>query len=178
MKSTDWTISGGADQRLLSRAALTGDQFHDIARELCIEPLRARKTGFVAARPATEPKVVETRWNGRETTNAARVGDWIVTNLTPEKKPLRDREGQLNVYVIAAERFGSLYEPTGGDDRFGAIYRAKRTVEAIRFPGGFDIIAPWGERQTAPAGYLIFNGDEVYGSHAETFAATYAVVPG
>jgi hypothetical protein len=46
-------------------------------------------------------------------------------------------------------------------------------VDAIRLPGGFDIAAPWGERQRVPSGYLILNGSEVYGSNAEAFRATY-----
>jgi hypothetical protein len=166
---------GGGDARLVAGAVLSAADFQRIA-EKSGGSLRARKTGFVAARQAAEAKVVETKWNGRETTNTARAGDWIVTNLTSDEKPLRDREGHLNVYVIATERFGSLYQPTGRTGEHGAIYRAKRTVEVIGFPGGFDIVAPWGERQTARAGYLIFNGDEVYGSHAETFAATYEIV--
>jgi hypothetical protein len=156
-------------------AVLSAADFRRIA-EKSGGSLRARKTGLVAARQATEAKVVETRWNGSETTQTARTGDWIVTNLTSDERPLRDREGHLNVYVIAAERFGDLYQPTGGTGERGAIYRAKRTVEVIGFPGGFDIVAPWGERQTAPVGYLIFNGDEVYGIHAGTFAATYEIV--
>jgi hypothetical protein len=51
-------------------------------------------------------------------------------------------------------------------------------VDAIRLPGGFDIAAPWGERQQAPSGYLILSGGEVYGNNAETFAATYEPVRG
>jgi hypothetical protein len=169
---------GRDDIRIEADVALTPADFEHIAKEPGRRRVHARKIGFVAARRAAETTVVDTRWNGRETTNTARPGDWIVTNLTPDEKPLRDREGYLNVYVIAAEGFGSLYEPTGGTSEHGAIHRAKRTVEAIRLAGGFDIVAPWGERQTAPDGYLLCNGTEVYGNNAETFAATYEVVAG
>jgi hypothetical protein len=172
------TGRGRGKARLEADAVLMPAEFQRIAEEAgrrrC---LRARKTGFIAARRAAKRQVVETHWNGRETTNTARAGDWIVTNLTPERKPLRDRDGRLNTYVIAAEGFDSLYEPAGGEGEFGAIYRARHPVEAIKFPGGFDIVASWGERQTATSGYLIFNGKDVYGNHAETFAATYDVVP-
>ena len=58
------------------------------------------------------------------------------------------------------------------------MYRAKGVVSAIALPGGFDIVAPWGERETAPAGYLLLNGTEVYGCNQETFVATYEVVRG
>ncbi len=42
-------------------------------------------------------------------------------------------------------------------------------MSALPLPGGFDILAPWGERQTGASGYLLLNGDEVYGSSHEAF---------
>ena len=42
--------------------------------------------------------------------------------------------------------------------------------------GGFDIAAPWGERQTTAVGYLLCNGPEVYGSSRNAFEGTYEVV--
>jgi len=170
----------GDKARLVADTVLGPDDFRRIAGQVGGERLvRARKTGLVAARKASRRQVVETRWNGTETTNTANRGDWIVTNLTPDAQPLRDAEGQLNVYVVSAERFAGLYEPTGTKKRrLGAVYRATSTVEAILFPGGFDILASWGERQVAASGYLIRNGGSVYGNHAQTFAATYEAVPG
>jgi hypothetical protein len=44
-------------------------------------------------------------------------------------------------------------------------------------PAGFDIMAPWGERQVGEQGYLILNGGEVYGNNTDTFEATYELVP-
>ena len=79
---------------------------------------------------------------------------------------------------MCSSDLAGLYEPTEGRNDFGAIYRAKGVVSAIRLTGGFDIAAPWGERQQAPAGYLILNGAEVYGNNAETFEATYELVDG
>jgi hypothetical protein len=164
--------------RIEADTVLTPDDFHHIARHLIRPVLRARKVGYVAARPASAGEVVETRWNGKVTTNTARAGDWVVTNLTAQREPLRDRAGNLDIYIIAADRFAGLYEPTGEDGEIGTIYRAKGVVDAIRLPGGFDIAAPWGERQQASSGYLILNGGEVYGNNAETFAATYEPVRG
>ena len=79
----------------------------------------------------------------------------------------------MNTYVVPADRFPSLYELTEGHNEYGDVYRAKGVVDAIELPGGFDIVAPWGEQQQAPAGYLVLNGEEVYGNNAETFATTY-----
>ena len=159
--------------RLEADAVLTPADFQSIAKQLGQPPLRARKIGYVAARRAEKCEVVETRSNGKETTNTARVGDFIVTNLSPQRQPLRDGDGHFNVYVIAAEKFASLYDPTDEDNEHGAIYRAKGVVSALPLPGGFDIMPPWGERQTGAAGYLLFNGDQVTGSSWDAFAKTY-----
>ncbi len=159
--------------RLEADTALTLTDFAAIAAALGRDPIRARKVGFVAARHATAPENIETRWNGRETINVAQPGDFVVTNLTPLRQPLRDDEGHLNVYVITAGRFTSLYEPTGESMSHGGIYRAKGFVFALPLPGGFDIMAPWGERQTATAGYLLLNGDQVSGSSWDAFVKTY-----
>jgi hypothetical protein len=162
--------------RLKADAGLTADDFARIAAELGQQPVRARKIGYVAARRAARPEQVETYADGKETTNTAKPGDFIVTNLSPQREPLRDRDGHMNVYVIVPERFAALYEPTEEKGPHGAVYRAKGIVSALRLPGGFDIQAPWGERQTAADGYLLLNGEEVYGASREAFAATYEVM--
>ena len=176
MKATDWTIDGGTAKRLHSHVILTPDHVREIARALNVKPVRARKIGYVAARRAVRREAVETRWNGKETTNTAQRGDWIITSLSATKEPLRDRDGSLNIYVITADVFPGLYEPTDSRCEHGTIYRAKGIVDAIELPGGFDILAPWGERQQAPEGYLLFNGKDVYGNNAETFNATYVEI--
>ena len=130
---------------------------------------RARKIGYVTARRATGNEVVETRSNGTETTNTARAGDYIVTNLSPQRTPLRDRDGHLDVYVIEPARFAVLYEPAGGEIAQGPTYRAKGLASAIPLLGGFDISAPWGARQTAASGYLLCNATEVYGASCKAF---------
>ena len=171
----DRTARGG---RLEADAVLTPSDFQSIAKELRQPPLRARKIGYVAARRAEKDEVVETRSNGKETTNTAHPGDWIVTNLSPKLRPLRDDDDHMNVYVIAADRFAELYEPVESKSELGAVYRAKGIVSAIALPGGLDIAAPWGERQTASAGYLLCNGEEVYGIGKRAFEETYEVVGG
>ncbi len=82
----------------------------------------------------------------------------------------------MNVYVILAERFAELYEPASGESKHGVVHRARGIVSALPFPGGLDIAAPWGERQAASAGYLLCNGQEVYGSSKEAFEATYELL--
>jgi hypothetical protein len=171
------TAAESGRARLVSNERLQPMHFRAIAAELRRSPIRARKIGYVAARQAQRRETVETHWNGTETTNTAQPGDWIVTSLSPSQEVLRDREGSVNTYAIQADRFASLYEATSGRNEHGAIYRAKGMVDALRLPGGFDIVAPWGERQQAPDGYLILNGEEVYGNNVETFMSAYQELP-
>ena len=162
--------------RLKSLERLDADDFRKLAGMLRVSPIKARKTGRVAARKAESRQHLETRWNGKESEITAESGDWIVTTLSPASEVLRDREGQANTYAIKPEKFSELYEPATGETEFGAVFRAKGVVEALFLSGGFEIKAPWGETQSAPSGYLLLNGSEVYGNNRDTFEATYAVV--
>lgn len=168
-----FTIQGA---RLEADTALTPRDFQNIAAELGIRPLRARKIGYVAARAASGNEALETRWNGQKSATAVRTGDFIVTNLTPQRAPLRDNDGNLNVYVIGAQRFADIYESTGESTAHGAVYRSTSIVSAIPLSGGFDIVAPWGERQVITDGCLLCNGSDVYGNCRETFEATYQLL--
>ncbi len=165
------TANRGA--RLVSTRVVSPSDFADIAQRMDGGRFGARQIGLISARTALVQERVETRWNGQETTNVARPGDRIVTSLTAAGRPLLDREGHANVYVIKADKFIVLYEIADTIPSVGLTYRARGVVEAIDFPGGFDIMAPWGERQTADSGFLILNGSEVYGNNADTFEAGY-----
>jgi len=68
--------AAGGDLRLEADTTLTPADFGRIVAEAGAIVLRARKVGFIAARQASKPQKVETHWNGKETTNAARPGDW------------------------------------------------------------------------------------------------------
>jgi hypothetical protein len=163
-------------QRLVAPNQLVEAEFRKVADRIGRKAFKARKLGLIAARKAVEAETVETRWDSKETTNTARPGDWIVTNLSPKGKVLRDGEGNQNTYVVEADTFSGLYEPVGGQNTFGQIFKAKNTVDAVYLSGGFDILAPWGEKQTAREGYLLLNGKDVYGNNAKTFDATYEAV--
>lgn len=161
--------------RLIAAAELDAGDFDAVAQQLRVAPKPARKTGFVAAIAADSARRVETHWDGKETSATAAAGDYIVTNMSADRKVLRDAGGATNRYVIRSDRFPELYEPAGGETEFGPIYRARGQVEVLYLAGGFDILAPWGQRQVAPAGYLIKNGADIYGNNAGTFAATYLI---
>lgn len=161
---------------LAASRKLNEDDFYAIAKELGRDPIRARKIGFVAARKAEDSEEVETLWNGSETTNTASPGDWIVTNLSPTREVIRDKDGNENTYVISAKKFPKLYEETDDENEFGQVYKAKNVVEAIFLSGGFEIVAPWGQKQFADVGYLLSNNGDIYGNNEQTFKKTYEIL--
>ncbi len=161
---------------LVAASKLTPDDFAGIRKTAGVPLLVARKIGFVAARRAATEERIVTRWNGKESSDVAGPGDWVVTNMSAAREILRDSEGHENTYVIRAAKFPQLYDLDGEQTAFGQIYKSKSVVEAFRLPGSFEILAPWGEIQRGAQGYLINNGQEVYGNSCETFEATYEVV--
>jgi hypothetical protein len=161
--------------RLIAAEKLGPQDFTDIAETLGVKPMRARKIGFVAARKAKTRTEIETRWNGKESTIVAEPGDWIISNMSPKRELMRDGEGHLNVYAIRMDKFPTLYKRDKGTTDEGDVYRAISEVDALCFPGGFEILAPWGETQRADAGYILLNGEDVYGNAKETFEGTYEI---
>ena len=161
--------------KLTATAILTEADFEAIAGELGTSPATATKVGYVSARVAETATPVETRWNGKETDNVAKPGDWIVTNLTLEKEILRDDDGNANTYVIEASRFDDLYQIDEGETEHGQVYRAIAEIESLAFPAGLDIVAPWGAQQTAASGYLVRNGSDIYAIAEEAFRETYRI---
>jgi hypothetical protein len=162
--------------RLVTPTKLAQADFYKVADRIGRKPIKARKIGFVVARHADRLETIDTRWDGKETINTAQPGDWIVTNLSPDHEVLRDKDGHENIYVIKAEIFPDLYDAIGGENEFGRLFKAKKLVDAVYLSGGFDILAPWGQKQIARAGYLLLNGEEVYGNNASTFDATYEIM--
>ncbi len=176
MYSIERTGSDPHCNRVIAPEKLTHNEFDRIAFELGTPAVRARKTGHVAAYQSRQPQHVETRWNGKESENDARPGDWIVTALDQDGWALKDDDGGMNVYVVRKDRFPDLYEASDLASPVGRVFRPKGIVSAIRLEGGFLIKAPWGEMQQADDGWLLLNGSEVYGNHRDTFAATYEII--
>ena len=85
-----------SNDRLIANAVLNEADFRAIARRLDAKPMQARKTTPIAARQATAGERIETHWNGSETINTAKPGDWIATTLTADGQVLRDDDGHAN----------------------------------------------------------------------------------
>ena len=162
--------------RLVAPTTLEQADFYKVAERIGTTPFKARKIAFVAARKAVQAETVQTCLDGVETTNSAEPGDWLVTNLTSDHTILRDKSGHENTYIIKAGTFPSLYASIPGSNEFGQFFKANHLVDAVYLSGGFDILAPWGQKQVAKTGYLLSSGHDVYGNNASTFDATYEVL--
>lgn len=171
----EWTGPAKNAARIVASETLGLRDFLQIAIEISTPATKARMAGRIAAHQTTEALRVETRWIGKECVSDAVPGDWIVTALGPDGNPLIGRDGAANIYVIRESRFLDLYEPSNAGDSGRAVFRPKGAVEAIRLPGGFEIMAPWGVLQQSDDGWLLANGTDVYGIHRDTFAATYEI---
>jgi hypothetical protein len=166
--------------RIVAARRLDAQAFRDTARGLGAAIGRYRKTAKVAAQPAAERQTVITHWNGEETRNIAESGDMLVTTLNADGSPALDTDGHVNTYVIGPARFEALYRAAGEpapQPEYGALFEARGEVEAFLAPGGFEIMAPWGEMERAASGYIVLNGEDVYGVAGEVFAQTYAKMP-
>lgn len=169
---------GGDRERLVAPVALAPEDFEAIAKEAGRKPVRARKVGLVSGRVAAAREEVATEWNGETTRNVAEPGDVVVTNYKADRTPLLDGQGRRNHYVIRKATFEQKYERVAGAADDGQPFYATRgdvVVEALEFPGGLDVLAGWGERQTIANGYLVRSGTSVYGNDALSFEGTYAV---
>ena len=129
----------GTSDRLVAEAVLSESDFHAIADNLGTKPLKARKTALIADASATAGERIETHWNGSETVNTAKPGDWVATSLMADGEVLRDRDGNANSYVIPAADFPTLYSPVEGTNQFGRFHAARGTVAALHLSGGFEI---------------------------------------
>lgn len=115
----------------------------------------------ITATPAVEGEMLTTEVNGHEvTTNIARFGDMKVSR-TPKDS-----------YFLGSN-FRFLYSPIGKNKEYRPLPRllkAAAVQKNVTFP------APWGTRQSIPAGGYIVNdpkSGEVWGVHKESFDATY-----
>jgi hypothetical protein len=133
--------------------SLVGAEFRKVADQIGRKTFKARKLGLVAARKAVKAETIETRWDGKETTNTTRPGDWIPTS----------HPNARCCWTIRATRTPRSSRPTRSP-----IYTGRSVY--------LSILAPWGEKQTAREGYPLLNGRDVYGNNAKTFDATYEVI--
>ena len=151
-----------------------------LQRRFEIQGQNYRKFKSVRARPAIEnEEIVSWVSTGRETSNTARQGDYVVENQT----------GAREQYIIGRDKFATLYELDGASTEPWSIYRPK--VRALRVDnevmsllsrqGDFHILTSWGEPQLVSEGDMLvtpLSGQEVpeyYRIAIREFEETYAL---
>lgn len=182
-------IGKPAQPRLIASEKITASEFDEIAsalEEFGVTPYPARKVGFIAVRVAEKPEPVHTKYYGQETKNEAMPGDWIAVNMDRDFQTkgisdadahlVKDDHGNMDRYVIKRLEMKTNYRSTGKTTSQGGVYEAinpEANADVLHLRAGFDILAPWGERQIRQSGVLIRKNGEVYGIYDRAFDKTY-----
>jgi hypothetical protein len=142
---------------------------------------RYRKCRNIFAKRATDGEKIDTvTADGKETSNTARAGDYIIRNQT----------GAGEQYLLNAEKFAGKYVHAGPGDQqdweeyrpVGEILAVELTADVLTtlgWPGEFYFMARWGEPMVAKTGdFLAVPPDrsEVYRIARKEFFETYAPV--
>lgn len=112
-----------------------------------------KKQGQVRARPAVEGEQIVTilASGAKETSNIAKVGDWVVTNPSEEQ------------YLVSGKKFSDKYESSGTE----GVYQAKGYCRAIKNPFGepIEIMTSWKSPQTGDENCLIADACDANGEN-------------
>lgn len=128
----------------------------------------------VKVRSAKEGEVIETfTSDGKETTNKAKKGDYVVTNMTSSEEQ----------YILSESKLKARYKFVEDKDDY-KIYQATGKIRALEYsaekldmPKDFSFIASWGESTVIKDGDMIAtplpDKNEVYRIAKKEFKETY-----
>lgn len=157
--------------------ALTKEDFDQLAKALGVVPGYARKLGDkpLAAMQivdhATSVRTINTRDGSVQSVNVANPGDAILTRLNKDGTPKYGATGQLDQWVVDADKLDRLHNKLGQQSEFGDVVGGNNEVLFIDLPQGGELIAPWGGTQKTTDGVLQYSltTDEVYLNEADGF---------
>lgn len=127
----------------------------------------SKKVVVLARRAKTGEKIDTNTSDGKETTNTAKEGDFVVKNPTGEE------------YIIKKETFAKRYDKCKGDSNGEwESYKAKGKCRAIVWEHEqMSFVASWGEEMVIKKGDMLATTipemSEVYRIAAKEFNATY-----
>ncbi len=162
---------------------LTREDFDAVAEELGVTPGFAVKMGDkpVAAMNvvdvATPIVTINTQDGSVQAEKMARPGDAIMTRLNKDGTPKIGETGELDQWVVDADKLEQLYNPLGEENEHGQVVGGNNEVLYIELPAGGEIEAPWGGSQEISEGVLQFSvtTGEVYLNEGDAFEATFDV---
>jgi hypothetical protein len=137
--------------------------------EILAKGQKYKKFVKVNARPAKEGEVVHTYTaDGKETSNTAKAGDFVVRNATGAKEE----------YIISKDKLNKRYKELGLLTGEWKRYQALGECMALRYDGpNMQFKASWDEGMVLKTGDMIVTPlpakDEVYRIAAKEFKETY-----
>ncbi|MCQ2772677.1 MAG: hypothetical protein MJ238_05345 [Bacilli bacterium] len=144
------------------------------------KPLKAKKIGYVLARPAIAGEIIVSYagdgMNVEETTNTANDSDWVLTKSNPNGEPITSIDGKQNEWIISQETFIKKYE---AQDKDRGLYRPISSVQVfLQIMEDIELESPWGSIEHLEAGaYLnITAPNDVYGIQEKDFIDTYEII--
>ncbi len=161
---------------------LTKQDFDQIAEQAGVVPGLAKKLGDkpVAAMQivdVTTPVVtINTEDGSVQAEKTAKPGDAIMTRLNKDASPKFGNTGELDQWVVDADKLEKLYNKLGQSSEFGDTVGGNNEVLFVELPKGGEIVAPWGGTQQIADGVLQYSltTDEVYLNETDGFR-TFAV---
>lgn len=161
----------------------TKDDFEAIAEELGVKPGFAVKLGDkpVAAMNIVDVVTPVTTINTQDGTvqseKIAQPGDAIMTRLNKDGSPKFGETGELDQWVVDAEKLEKLYNSLGEENEYGLVVGGNNEVYYVELPEGGIIEAPWGGPQEISNGVLQYSltTGEVYLNEADSFESTFDV---
>lgn len=161
---------------------LTKEDFDQLASEMGVVPGLAKKLGDkpVAAMQIVDvytPVITINTQDGTvQAEKMAKPGDAIMTRLNKDGSPKFGSTGELDQWVVDADKLGKLYNKLGQTSPYGDVVGGNNEVLFVHLPKGGEIVAPWGGTQQISEGVLQYSltTNEVYLNETDGFK-TFAV---
>lgn len=158
------------------------EDFEAMAKDLGVKAGFAVKVGDqpVAAMNIVDVVTPVTTINTDGTVQASKTanpGDAIMTRLNKDGTPKFGETGELDQWVVDAEKLERLYNPLGEENEYGQVVGGNNEVHFLDLPNGGIIEAPWGGAQEISSGVLQLSETtgEVYLNEGDAFEATFIV---
>ena len=99
---------------------------------------------------------------------------WILTRTGPDNRPLLNRFGHPNQYIVADSKFRAMYEPSKDGE---GLYSKSQVESFIQVDEDVTFETKYGEMVVKAGGYIkVTDLDRISGISEESFGESYAKV--
>ncbi len=163
---------------------LSKGEFDNLAKKLGVDPGSAVKVGDkpVAAMNVvdivTPITTINTQDGSIQSEKIAQPGDAIMTRLNSDGTPKIGETGELDQWVVDADKLEKLYSPLGDENEYGKVVGGNNEVLFLELLRGGVIEAPWGGSQEISEGFLQYSvtTGEVYLNEKSAFDETFDII--